>query len=304
MKIYAIIVTYNGVKWLDKCIPSLINSSLIEKIIVIDNLSSDGTCEHILAHYPEVLLIENEYNQGFGQANNKGIKIALEEEADYALLINQDAWILKNTIEEFVKVLDYESILSPIHLDGNGIKLDFNFKLYIKDSLNNNTLLDDLIVNRNPNNLYEVSFVNAACWFVPINAFKKIGGFNPIFHHYGEDLDFYNKSKYHGIKFYLATNAKISHDRLQFGNKQAFSSKLILRTLLIYYSDINIPFISCNKEKVRLHLRSIIKFIMLILSLKIQEASSILKSYLIFFGMIPSILRGRKVQKTKGLQWL
>ena len=68
--VYAVIVTFNGIKWIDKCFLSLLNSSISIKIIVIDNGSSDMTSEYIKSNFPTIELIETGKNLGFGQANN------------------------------------------------------------------------------------------------------------------------------------------------------------------------------------------------------------------------------------------
>ena len=94
MNLYTIIITYNGVKWIEKNIQALIDSSTKTKIIIIDNGSVDGTQE-IVKSFKEVKFIQSEINLGL-KANNLGIKLALEQGADYVFLLNQDAWIEKN----------------------------------------------------------------------------------------------------------------------------------------------------------------------------------------------------------------
>lgn len=51
------------------------------------------TCKIIKEQYPQVILIENHENLGFGKANNIGIEIALKNNANFVFLLNQDAWV-------------------------------------------------------------------------------------------------------------------------------------------------------------------------------------------------------------------
>ena len=92
-KIVAIIVTYNAVPWLERCLGSLQASSVPVQTVIVDNRSTDETVNTIRTRYPQTVLIENQENLGFGQANNIGIRYALEHEATHVLLLNQDAWI-------------------------------------------------------------------------------------------------------------------------------------------------------------------------------------------------------------------
>jgi len=78
--IYVIIVTYNAMRWAERCFTSLRQSSVPVTCIVIDNGSTDGTQEYIKAHFPEVDFIQSPDNAGFGKANNIGIEKLIRKE--------------------------------------------------------------------------------------------------------------------------------------------------------------------------------------------------------------------------------
>lgn len=82
-KIYFIIVTYNAMKWAEKCFSSLRNSSIPVHTIVVDNGSIDGTQDYIKSQFPDVELIQSAENLGFGKANNIGIEKAYKNGADF-----------------------------------------------------------------------------------------------------------------------------------------------------------------------------------------------------------------------------
>lgn len=211
--VYAIVVTYNGLKWLDKCFGNLNSSSIPVKVIAIDNASTDGTLEYIRKHYPEVDLIENEKNLGFGQANNIGIRKAYNLGADYVFLLNQDAWVEKDTIEQLVKAAENNpgfGVLSPIHLNGNGNGLDFLFSTFVIPQRCPD-LYSDIFSGRYSKVIYEAEFVNAAAWLISKKCIEKIGGFSLIFFHYGEDDNYCHRVRYHGLKVGVLPSAKIFH---------------------------------------------------------------------------------------------
>ena len=131
---FIIIVSYNGMPWLSKCL----SSCEPYQVIVVDNNSSDGSVAYIKKEFPNIIILQQDSNLGFGSANNIGITYALKKGAEYVFLLNQDAYLEKNTIEELVKVhkIDAEfGILSPIHLNGEGSKLDNNFRNYIAENI-------------------------------------------------------------------------------------------------------------------------------------------------------------------------
>ena len=72
-----IIPNYNGKKYLDDCIGSLKKQTYRDFcVIIVDNGSTDGSCEYIRNNYPEVKLIALQKNIGFAGAVNVGIKAA------------------------------------------------------------------------------------------------------------------------------------------------------------------------------------------------------------------------------------
>lgn len=100
-RVLAIIVSYNFVGWMKRCLGSLRCSELPVDVVVIDNFSTDDTVQMIKKNYPEVRLICSNENLGFGRANNIGLRIALEENYDAAFLLNQDAWVEKKRLVLF-----------------------------------------------------------------------------------------------------------------------------------------------------------------------------------------------------------
>ena len=239
MLIYSIVVTYNGAKWVEKCFDSLINSIYKTKILAIDNYSTDNTLDLIRKLFPQVDVIETGNNLGFGKANNIGLKIALELGADYVFLLNQDAWIEPNTIKnliDFQNANNQFGIVSPIQLNGNGDKLDNNFAKYI--SLKNISEINQSIEQKIL--FEEANFANAAAWLISLNCLNKVGGFDPLFLHYGEDRDYCNRALYLGFKIGILYNVNIFHDRMfQKNNLYRNERNLLYTSELAHIKNIN-----------------------------------------------------------------
>jgi GT2 family glycosyltransferase len=251
--ICAIIVTYNGAYWIEKCLQSLENSSTKVDIIVVDNCSNDNTVELIIDRFPHVLLIQSEVNLGFGKANNLGILKALDAGADYFFLLNQDAWVLPNTIEELIRVQRSNPeyfILSPVHLDGSGVNLDFSFSTYVSPYNCQGFISDVVLRNNNMKDVYPINFVNAALWLVSKESVNVVGYFDPIFPHYGEDDDYLQRVLYHSGKIGICPSAFGFHDRDQspvdvrkFSLERRYKRQIV--ACLITLMNINKSFYHC-----------------------------------------------------------
>lgn len=208
---HIIIVTYNGMQWLERTLSSIPDGY---PVIIIDNASNDGTCEFIKTNYAQYSLLEESKNLGFGQANNKGITLALARGATGVFLLNQDAYLEPNSIgllEAMAQKHKEYGILSPVHFNGNGTKLDRFFSRYmIYDR--QPEFYGDAVAGR-LKDIYEVPFVNAAAWYVPIKTLDAVGGFDPIFFHYGEDDNYVQRVKYHKLLVGVVPASTIYHDR-------------------------------------------------------------------------------------------
>jgi GT2 family glycosyltransferase len=101
---------------LQRCLDSI--DPLCE-VIVVDNASSDGSIEMVTDQFPQVRLIANSDNRGFGPANNQGIEIASRP---YVLLLNSDAYATPGAIATLAGQLSDESVIACggklLHLSG------------------------------------------------------------------------------------------------------------------------------------------------------------------------------------------
>ena len=215
-KILVIIVTYNGMKWADRCFSSLEASTYRPDVYVVDNGSTDGTLEYVKTHFPSVTLVENRSNLGFGQANNIGLQFALDHGYDYVYLMNQDAWVMPDTLRSLVGLMDSHpdyGILSPMQLESNGKNLDNNFASLTLGRLQYSPkIINDMYYER-VEDVYEVSFVMASHWMISASCLRKTGGFSPTFYHYGEDNNYIQRIHIHDFKAGIAPRVHAIHDR-------------------------------------------------------------------------------------------
>lgn len=217
MKILTIIVTYNGAQWYNRCFGSLQRLTIPVDIMVVDNASQDGTADWIAAHYPEINLIRSDKNLGFGQANNIGMRYALDNGYDYVFLLNQDAWLHTNDcIERLVQAAENHPeymIMSALWLYGSGKRITKGSKQHmIALERVGNDFVSDLYLGNTLQEVYETDYICAAAWLLPRKTLEQIGGFDPLFFHRGEDDNYMQRVHYHGGKIGLCAKACICHD--------------------------------------------------------------------------------------------
>jgi GT2 family glycosyltransferase len=98
-----IIVNWNGMQYLERCLSSLRNSNYAHQkmeIIVVDNNSSDGSVDFVKKLFPDVSLLELDKNYGFTGGNNRGVKVARGE---LLVFLNNDTLVDENWLVELVK---------------------------------------------------------------------------------------------------------------------------------------------------------------------------------------------------------
>ncbi|MBQ6954412.1 MAG: glycosyltransferase family 2 protein [Bacteroidales bacterium] len=222
-KVLVIVVTYNGMRWLECCLSSVMpgtTGDLQTDLYVLDNDSTDGSADFVQAHFPKAKVVRSAENLGFSKANNLGFRYALDKGYDYVYLLNQDAWLEEGALETLVAAAEEDSqygVLSPVQMTDGFKELD---RLFKKD--------------KTP---------PAAHWLVPVGALQKVGLFEEdLFPLYGQDDDWCNRASYHGWKIGVIPEARGVHDRAQ---RAEAKEKIIHRNYysgsLVRLCDINRP---------------------------------------------------------------
>lgn len=213
--VYVIIVTYNGEKWIESCLRSIYNGTIIPNVIVVDNCSKDGTVHIISSKFPDSIILKMVSNKGFGSANNIGIQEAIKRGAEYLFLMNQDVYLFPDTIQKLLnahKCSEEYWLMSPIHLNGNGKDLDQRFKDNLREC-GVEMLRDFLLQKGNEKRVYGAQYVNGAAWLLPKKTIHEIGLFDPLFFLYGEDDNYLHRIHFKKGKVGIYTGAYIMHDR-------------------------------------------------------------------------------------------
>ncbi len=126
-RVLVIVVTYNGMRWLDCCLGSVVSDA---DLYVWDNDSTDGSADFVAKNYPAATLVRSAENLGFSRPNNLGVEYAIKNGYDYVYFLNQDAWLDPGALQKMLAASeahpDY-AVLSPLQMTDGYQALDHNF---------------------------------------------------------------------------------------------------------------------------------------------------------------------------------
>lgn len=256
MKLSIIIVNYNVKHYLEQCLHSIykaITPEIPTEIIVVDNASHDGSIQHIdaafpQAQYPNLHIIKNARNVGFGKANNQA---AAKATGEYILFLNPDTILTENTLKETIQHAD-------AHPDAGGIG---TMMLYSNGKFANEsrrglptpwtafckmTGLCTLIPKSKIFGQYymgyldkespaEIEIISGAFLLARRSALEKTGLFDERFFMYGEDIDLSYRLLQQGYKNHYIPSPIIHY-------KGESTQKSTFRYVHIFYSAMLIFF--------------------------------------------------------------
>lgn len=247
-KLFVIVVTFKGQRWYERCFTSLRNSSIPVQVVVVDNASGDGTVEFIKDRFPEIHLIESMENLGFGRANNQGMRYALDHGCDCVFLLNQDAWVEPDTFERLIDIHQRHpeyGILGPVQVNAEKTKvLDGVLQFLVNPDNVNKQMFSDFVMGT-IDEVYPVAEINASAWLLPRKTLETVGGFDPLFLHYGEDWNYLSRVLYHKLKVGLTPHIQVVHDCEQHvdrpkGYTMEFEKWLLIRSADLLYPDTQV----------------------------------------------------------------
>lgn len=190
-----VIVNYNVRYYLELCIKSVqaAIANLDAELIVVDNHSSDDSCEMVKQLFPKVTLIQNQQNIGFSKANNIGVAQA---KGEYVCILNPDTVIAEDA---FVKCLAYAETISKLGI--LGCQLINGRGQFLPESKRNIPTLKVSVkkifgfpkayyaTHLAPSDIGDVDVLVGAFMLLKKSVYHQVNGFDEDYFMYGEDID-------------------------------------------------------------------------------------------------------------------
>lgn len=221
-----VIVSFNTREITLKCLQSLdrefaLSRSLEAEIWVVDNASHDGSVEAIRSTFPDVHVLANADNAGFGAANNQAMRQAGGE---FFLLINSDAFVHSGAIATLIAEASSDpqiAVVGPrlLNADGSLQPSCWRFPSPGRVWLEN-LGLSSLFAHDSRFGDYsgwthderrEVDFVSGACFLIRREVWERSGGFDEAFKLYAEETDWQKRLRRDGWKIVFVPQAQVTH---------------------------------------------------------------------------------------------
>ena len=229
MDLSIMIPHFNRKELLERCLPSIPagagGETLSYETIVVDNGSKDGSPEMIKERFPHCILLQNETNEGFSRATNRGLRIA---QGDYLLCMNNDTVLSPGSLEiliSFMKEHPSAGVAGGKIFNRDGtVQLSARSFPRLETAFFNRSSLLSRLLPQNPfsrrylltdwdhHAVREVDWVSGSFFLIRRELLQKIGFFDERFFLYCEDVDYCRRVRDAGYQVFYVPEAQTLHD--------------------------------------------------------------------------------------------
>jgi GT2 family glycosyltransferase len=213
-----VILNYNGRKFLDQFLPSVITHSTGARIIVADNGSTDDSIKLLQEKYPTIELIRSETNRGFCGGYNFALR---QVEARYYVLLNSDVEVTEGWLNPVIqlfknnpklgaaqpKILSYRNKAEFEYAGAGGGLIDGLGYPFCRGRIFNFVEED----RGQYNDVYPIFWATGACHFVRADLFHQLGGLDEDYFAHMEEIDFCWRLQRAGYEVYYQGASTIYH---------------------------------------------------------------------------------------------
>lgn len=246
--VYILVLNYCSLDDTIACVKAIrdINYSNL-KILVIDNNSPDGSGKILSDKIPAHEFLQLPVNVGYAGGNNAGFKKALNDKADYILVVNPDVRLPADAIHVYMEIMSSNinvGAINSIQVGVDGVTIDSAFRTGVLGSLvvdgvsYKNGLLPDVL---------DVDLLFGAALFLRSSAIRRVGGFDPLYFAYGEEIDLCRRFKLHGYSLVVTCRSPVVHLRTNY-DKPLSDFVLFLKLKGYYLSRLKNPKTSFGNE--------------------------------------------------------
>ena len=305
-----VVLNWNGINWLKKFLPILIEKSKDVNIYIADNASTDNSVEYVNDNFPNVKVLKNFSNEGYAKGYNDALETLKEE---FFVLINSDIEVTDNWIKPIINLMEANSDIAACQPkilsfhDRNKFEYAGACGGFI-DTLGypfcRGRIFSDLEDDNNQyNDITEVFWASGACLFVRAKYFKQVNGFDNDFFAHQEEIDLCWRLKNKGYKIMVNPNSAVFHV-----GAGTLNTSSPLKTYLNFRNNLFMLYKNLSVLKLiitilfRLPLDGIAALSFAKKENGLGHVFSILRAHLVFYVSIPLLsLKRKKIDQKKNL---
>jgi N-acetylglucosaminyl-diphospho-decaprenol L-rhamnosyltransferase len=218
--VHVVIPSYQGGEDLHRALQSIRASGLAPAAVtVVDNASTDGTVAAVRQQFPEVNVLLNSHNLGFGAACNRGLNLALEQGHELVLLLNQDAGLACDTLASMVDLASHcpragvvgcRTLSTSNHPDGSAILLYNGAWRFALPTLQKIPGIGGSSA-RSAGQPCQVDMVWGHAMLLRCQALREVGLFDEGFFMYYEDIDLCERLQRAGWQLWCDSRVHVWH---------------------------------------------------------------------------------------------
>ena len=305
-----VVLNWNGINWVKKFLPILIEKSKDVNIYIADNASTDNSVEYVNDNFPNVKVLKNFSNEGYAKGYNDALETLKEE---FFVLINSDIEVTDNWIKPIINLMEANSDIAACQPkilsfhDRNKFEYAGACGGFI-DTLGypfcRGRIFSDLEDDNNQyNDITEVFWASGACLFVRAKYFKEVNGFDNDFFAHQEEIDLCWRLKNKGYKIMVNPNSAVFHVGAgTLKTSSPFKTYLNFRNnLFMLYKNLSVLKLIIT-ILFRLPLDGIAALSFAKKENGLGHVFSILRAHLVFYVSIPLLsLKRKKIDQKKNL---
>lgn len=221
-----VVVTYNSSRWIIRCLDSLPAAldGVHADCIVVDNASHDDSASLVATHYPQITLIRNPCNTGFGAAANLGVARA---NAPWILLLNPDTVARPGSLRRLLAfarshpghgLYGGRTLMQDGRLEPSScwalptLWSSICFALGLSTAFRSSLLFDPESLGRwQRDSVREVGMVTGCLLLVSQDTWRCLGGFDERYFVYGEDADLAARAHALGLRPIITPDVEVMH---------------------------------------------------------------------------------------------
>ncbi|MBI9054564.1 MAG: glycosyltransferase family 2 protein [Bacteroidales bacterium] len=220
LKVAIVILNWNGEKYLNQFLPSLIKNTKHDscEVIIADNNSSDNSIDFLHKEYPNLRIIQLDKNYGFTGGYNRALK---EIRAEYFVLLNSDIEVSPNWLLPLISIMDSDKSIAACQpkIKSYSEKEKFEYAGSSGGFIDKygypfcrGRILDTIEADTNQyNDVIDVFWASGACLMIRAEIYKSIGGLDDDFFAHMEEIDLCWRIKNLGLRIVVNPESEVFH---------------------------------------------------------------------------------------------